>query len=76
MNRKELNELKKAIKSVTNENHTLYIEGKNFSCRWNGKSFVWKVNGRTYENCTTKEVLYWIGNGKYIENYCYDYVAD
>ena len=60
---------------MKNENHTLFIEGENFSCIWNGKSFTWYVNGRTYENCTVKEIISWIGNGEYIKNYFYRYVA-
>ena len=73
MEKKELNKLKRAIRNMKNENDTLYIIGDKFSCRWNGKSYIWKVNGRTYENCTIKEVLSWVDNGEYITNYCYDY---
>ena len=76
MDRKELNEIRKAVRSMKNENHTFYIEGENFSCKWNGKSFTWAVNGRTYENCTAKEVISWIADGEHIKSYCYDYVAD
>ena len=73
MDRKELNQLKRAIKNIKNENDTLYIEGEKFTCKWNGKSFTWKVNERIYKNCTKKEVISWIANGEYIKNYCYDY---
>lgn len=76
MNRTELNKIIKAIKNMKNENHIFFIEGKVFSCRWNGKSFDWKINGRTYENCTKDEVINWIGNGEFITNYCYDYVTE
>ena len=54
MDRKELNKIRKAARNMKNENHTFYIEGKNFYCVWGGKSFTWTVNGRTYENCTAK----------------------
>lgn len=76
MDKKELQKIRKVIKSMKNENHTLFIEGENFSCIWNGESFTWYVNGRTYENCTVKEILSWLGNGEYIKHYCYNYVAD
>ena len=75
MDKKELQKIRKVIKSMKNENHTLFIEGENFSSIWNGKSFTWYVNGRTYENCTVKEIISWIGNGEYIKNYFYRYVA-
>lgn len=48
MDRKEFNKIKKAIRSIKNKNHTLYIGGENFSCRWNGESFTWYVNGRVW----------------------------
>ena len=76
MNRKELNEIRKAARNMKNENHTFYVEGEKFSCSWNGKSFTWKANGRTYENCTAKEVISWIADGEYIKSYCYAYVAE
>ena len=41
MDRKELNKIRKAARNMKNENHTFYIEGKNFSCVWDGKSFTW-----------------------------------
>ena len=76
MDRKELNKIRKAVRNMKNENHTFYIEGENFSCRWSGKSFTWTVNGRTYENCTAKEIISWIADGEHIKSYCYDYVAE
>ena len=73
MDRKELNKIKKAIKSMRSEDNSLYIEGENFSCRWNGKSFTWTINGRTYKNCTVKDIISWIADGRYIKYYSYDY---
>ena len=76
MYKKELNKIKKAIRSMKNENHTFYIEGKDFSCRWNGKSFEWKAPSGTVYDCNAKEIISYIGNGEYIKTYCCDYVAE
>ena len=76
MTRAQIQKIRKAIKSIKSANDTFYVEGENFSCRWNGFAFDWVVLGRLYKNCTRKEVLSWIGNGEHITNYCYDYGND
>lgn len=73
MDKKELGKIRKVIRNMKNENDSFYIEGENFSCRWDGKSFTWTVNGRTYKNCTVKDVISWIADGKYIKYYSYNY---
>lgn len=73
IDKKTLNEIKKAARNVKTENDTFYVAGDCFSCRWNGYGFDWTVNGRIYKNCTAKEVISWIADGKYITNYCYDF---
>lgn len=73
MEKTKLAKIKKAVRNVKSENDTFMIEGENFSCHWNGHSFIWIVDGRKYENCTIKEVISFIGDGQHITNYCYDY---
>ena len=73
MSKEELKKLRKAVRNMKKENDTFYIKGEYFFCRWTGKGFSWTVHGRTYENCTVKEILEWIADGSGIESYCYDY---
>lgn len=73
IDKKTLREIKKAARNVKTENDTFYVAGDCFSCRWNGSGFDWTVDGRTYKNCTAKEVIEWIGDGRHVTNYCYDY---
>ena len=73
MDKKDVAKLKRAARNMKNGNDTFYIKGERFSCRWTGHSFSWIVNGRTYENISVKEVVEWIADGEYIEDYCYDY---
>lgn len=73
VSKKELSAIRKAIRNMRTEKDTFYMEGRRAICRWNGKSFTWTVNGRIYENCTAKEVINWIDDGRYIKDYCYDY---
>lgn len=73
LDKKEVSKLKKAAKNVKTENDTFYIKGEKFMCRWNGHNFTWTVNGSIYENISAKEVVEWIADGKYIDDYCYDY---
>lgn len=73
LSKKEVKEIKKAVRNIKEGNDTFYIKGEKFFCRWNGKCFSWTVNGRTYEKCTAKEIITWIADGEYIQDYCYDY---
>ena len=73
LDKTKLKKLKTAIKNMKTEYDTFFIEGECFNCRWNGSSFDWCVLGRIYKNCTCKEVIAWIGDGKHITNYCYSY---
>ncbi len=75
MTSKELHELKKAIKSVCKPDHSLYIEGRQFTCTWKDNHFEWTAPSGTAYNMTRKEVLDTILDGKYVEYFSYDYVS-
>ena len=73
MTNQQLRMIKKAVKSVRDKSDIFYISGESFTCRWNGKTFLWTApSGETY-NCTAAEVLKYIGDGKYITNCDYRY---
>lgn len=72
-NKKEVAKIKKAARNIKSENHTFYITGKSFSCRWDGKNFIWTSPSGNKYKVTAKEVCAWITDGRYITDYCYDY---
>lgn len=72
ISKSELYKLRTAAKNIRTENDTFYIKGKYFSCIWKENNFLWTIDNRTY-NCTVKEVIEFMGDGRYIEDYCYDY---
>lgn len=75
MSSQELKELRKAIKSISKSEHSLYIEGDNFKCEWKNGSFQWTApSGTTYELEMT-EVLHYINHGEHVQYFSYDYVA-
>lgn len=73
MSKKELTKLKKAIRSVSSESHTFYVCGDAFSCRWNGKIFLWTAPSGSVYKMTAKDVIKSIGDGRYIKSLCYDF---
>jgi hypothetical protein len=73
MTRKELQQLRKAVRSVTRPEHMLYFEGKWFSCRWVNDHFEWKAPSGTVYNLDARETLQYIGNGERIKYFSYDY---
>lgn len=73
MKRKELYQLRKAVRSVTKSEHMLYFEGESFSCRWANGYFEWKAPSGTVYNLDAHETLKYIGNGKGIRYFSYDY---
>lgn len=73
MDKKELKQLKNAIKKINNKDHTFYISGDTFSCVWNGETFLWTApSGNTYK-MSAKDVINSIGDGRYIKHLCYDF---
>ena len=73
MNKKELKELRNAIKNMRSEEHTFYISGDAFSCRWNGGAFLWTAPSGSVYKMDAKEVIKSIGEGRYIKRICYDF---
>ena len=73
MTKTELKKLKIAIKSTETENDTLYIEGKDFSCRWDGNNFKWTAPSGSIITMSAKEVVKYVANGDYITSYCFSY---
>jgi hypothetical protein len=73
MTRKELQQLRKAVRSVTRPEHMLYFEGNNFSCRWANGCFEWKAPSGTMYNLDARETLKYIGDGEGILYFSYDY---
>lgn len=71
----ELKELRKAIRSVSKPEHTLYIEGENFKCEWKNGAFQWTVPSGTIYELEMTEVLRFINHGEYVKYFSYDYVA-
>jgi len=73
MNKTELKKLKAAVKAMSTENDTLSIQGNDFSCRWNGKEFIWTMPSKHVCTMTAKEVNKYIANGSYITDHCFSY---
>lgn len=74
MDKKELKELRTAIKSVCRPTHTLRIDGNSFYCVWRNDHFIWTAPSGEKCKVDAKTVLKWIGAGEYITDYCFDYV--
>lgn len=75
MSSAELKELRKAIRSVSKPEHSLYIEGENFKCEWKDGSFLWTAPSGTNYELEMKEVLRYINHGEKVKYFSYDYVA-
>lgn len=74
MERDELLKLKQAARNMKTENDTFSISGDSFSCRWNGREFIWMPPSGFSFVASVMEVCQWIGNGEYItDDYCFSY---
>ena len=73
MNKAELKKLKLAAKEMSTSLDTFSIIGNDFSCRWNGTEFIWTPPSGFAFKATAKEVIKYIADGKYINNYCFSY---
>ena len=73
MTKTELKKLKVAAKSMLTDTDTFNIVGDAFSCRWNGTEFIWTPPSGFAFKATAKEVIKYIADGKYINDYCFSY---
>ena len=73
MNKTELIKLRKAINSMQTVDDTLSIQGKDFSCRWNGNNFTWTPPSGWTFFVTAREIIKWIEDGSEVTDYCFSY---
>ena len=73
MTKTELKKLNVAAKSMETALDTFSISGNYFSCIWNGAEFIWTPPSGTAFKATAKEVVKYIADGKYINDYCFSY---
>lgn len=73
MSKKELKELRNAIRNINSKKHTFYISGDAFSCRWDGSAFLWTAPSGSIYKMDAKEVIKSIYDGRYIKTICYDF---
>lgn len=76
MDKKELHELKKAIRSMCKPDHSLHIEGDAFACDWIKSYFLWRAPSGENYIMTANQVIRAVSSGKYVKYYSYDYVAE
>jgi hypothetical protein len=72
MTKKDLTELKRVVRKAKTDADTINIQGKDFSCNWNGKAFEWTASSKETYLCTAKEVCNFIDDGHYIVSYYAD----
>ena len=73
MTSEELKELRKAIKSVSHPEHSLYIEGDSFKCEYKNGEFEWTApSGKKYV-LDVQSVLRYINHGENVRYFSYDY---